>query len=68
MMRPKIRTDFINKLSEICQKEFLCDSMYSPQYVDSLVLGNYHVREAKAHVKLSNETHPLRKAYAVRTI
>jgi len=54
MMRPKARADFINKLSDICLKEFLCASFYNAQYIDSLVLGNYAVLEAKQHVKLCN--------------
>ena len=57
IMRPKPRSDFIAKLADICQKEFLCDSRYyTSEYIGSLVLGNYHVREAKAHVKLMNLT------------
>ena len=54
IMRPQPRTAFIRKLVDICQKEFLCTSRYTEQYIDRLVLGNYHVREAKAHVKMTN--------------
>ena len=56
IMRPKPRSDFINKLVDICQKEFLCGSLYSPIYIDKLILGDYHARQAKAHVKMTNIT------------
>lgn len=68
IMRPKARSDFTNKLADICQREFLCDSTYTSQYIDSLLMGNYHIRDSKAHVKLSNITQPLRKMRAVRDI
>lgn len=42
--------------------------MYSPIYIDGLLMGNYHVREAKSHVKLTNISHPIRKKRAVREI
>ena len=45
IMRPSARIDFQTKLAEIVQKEFQCDKTYNPLYIDSLVLGNYHVRE-----------------------
>lgn len=64
IMRPKPRSDFINKLVDICQKEFLCGSLYSPIYIDNLILGNYHVREAKAHVKMTNITSMIAKRLA----
>ena len=54
IMRPAPRTAFIKKLVDICQKEFLCNQRYQDTYIDMLVLGNYHVREAKAHVKMTN--------------
>lgn len=47
IMRPGFRTEFIGKLSDICQKEFLCDkTIYSPSYIENLILGNYHVRDS----------------------
>lgn len=51
IMRPKPRQEFVNKLVDICQKEFLTQG-YDAQYIDGLVMGNYHVREAKAHIKM----------------
>lgn len=68
IMRPKARSDFISKLSDICLKEFLCDGLYTPAYIDSLILGDYHTREAKAHVKLCNITFPIRKKHAIKMI
>ena len=68
IMRPSTRSDFQNKLAEICQKEFQCDKTYTPLYIDSLVLGNYHVREQKAHVSLNNVTEMGRKWTAVKLI
>ncbi len=67
-MRPKARSDFVSKLTDICQKEFLCDNSYSPAYIDGLILGNYHVKEAKAHVKLMNISDKSYKKAAVRII
>ena len=67
-MRPKARSDFVTKLTDICQKEFLCDNKYTPTYIDGLILGNYHVKEAKAHVKLMNISDPIYKRVAVRII
>ena len=68
IMRPSARADFQAKLSEICHKEYGCDKTYSPLYIDSLVLGNYHVREPKAHVTLNNVSEPGRKWNAVKLI
>lgn len=65
IMRPNPRTTFIKKLVDICQKEFLCGSHYNEHYIDMLILGNYHVREPKAHIKMSNIT---REPYRSRAI
>lgn len=54
IMRPGFRTEFIGRLSEICQKEFLCDKTYSASYIETLVVGNYHTRDPKEQVKLVN--------------
>ena len=54
IMRPGFRTEFMTKLSEICQKEFLCDKSYSPSYIEGLVMGNYHIRDPKEPIKLVN--------------
>lgn len=67
-MRPKPRSDFIAKLADICQKEFLCDSFYQPPYIDQLILGNYHVRDVKAHIKMSNITGMWYRKEAIKII
>ena len=54
IMRPSFSTEFMGKLSEICQKEFLCAKYYSPSYIENLTLGNYHIREPKAPIKMMN--------------
>jgi hypothetical protein len=68
IMRPSTRNDFMTKLSDICIREFLCNKQYSPAYIDQLVLGNYHIREARAMIKLTNMTNPRLKNHAVRLI
>ena len=64
IMRPKARQDFTTKLADICQREFLCKSMYNATYIDNMILGNYHVKEIKAHVKLNNISDPIHKRHA----
>jgi hypothetical protein len=68
IMRPSFRTEFMGKLSEICQKEFLCDKNYSPSYIENLTLGNYHIREPKAPMKMMNVSAPHHRLAATQMI
>jgi hypothetical protein len=68
IMRPSFRTEFMGKLSEICQKEFLCDKNYSPSYIENLTLGNYHIREPKAPMKMMNVSAPHLRLAATQMI
>ena len=67
-MRPSARTVFLQKLSEVCQREFLCDKTYSPTYLEQLNLGNYHDRDQASHLKYTNITGPQKKAIAISQI
>jgi len=58
IMRPSARVVFLEKLSQVCQREFLCDKSYSPAYLEKLNLGNYHERDQLSHLKYQNVTHP----------
>lgn len=39
---------------ECMKSEFLNGSYYTPQYLDSLVLGNYHEKIDISHIKYIN--------------
>lgn len=41
-MRPTYRNEFLIKLADVAQREFLCDKSVSAQYIERLTLGNYH--------------------------
>ena len=50
IMRPASRVKFLTKLADICKREFLCGKSYTPEYIEGLIMGNYHVRAQGAHV------------------
>lgn len=54
LMRPSAKQFFMEKLSYIAQKEFLCEDSYNSAYLEQLILGNYHVKDEIAHHKLSS--------------
>lgn len=68
ILRPSARTEFCKKLSDICRREFLCNKSYTPQYIESLILGNYHTRTGAAHVAYSNVQDPEDQMHAIMTI
>ena len=69
IMRPQTRIEFQKKLAEIAQREFLCSKQdYTPEYVETLILGNYHVREPQAHVTLTKVSEKARKKAATKAI
>jgi hypothetical protein len=57
IMRPKARVNFLNKLDEICKKEFRWDrDRYDAKFLESLVMGNYHDKPAESHIKMVSLT------------
>lgn len=38
----------MEKLSDVCQHEFLCREHYTVSYIEQLVLGNYHNKDELA--------------------
>jgi len=60
--RASQRTQLMQKLVECCRQEFVGKTSISPQYIDSLVLGNFHKRREGAFVKLSLVTKEEAKA------
>lgn len=68
IMRPGFRTEFLGKLAEICQKEFLCSKNYSASYIENLILGNYHSRDPKEPMKMTNVSAPHQRIEATQAI
>ena len=69
IMRPQTRVAFQTKLAEIAQREFLCSKEdYTPEYCETLILGDYHAREPKAHVTLTKVSEKARKKAACTAI
>lgn len=69
MMRPSARNLLLEQLSKVVQKEYLCPASYTPAYLDSIILGNYHNKVPNAHVtymSISNEKNTLEAKKAIR--
>jgi len=59
IMRPKNRQKFLEILAEICHKEFRWDrKKYTPAFLETLIMGNYHEKTAESHVKMISITTP----------
>jgi hypothetical protein len=56
IMRPSARVAFNEKLSYVCQKEFLCGEEWTPQHIEQITLGNYPFREKGQPLKMQSMT------------
>jgi len=59
ILMPQHRVTFLAKVAEVCKMEFLCGNHMAPAFLDQVLLGNYHVRKERAHVKYINQMNAL---------
>ena len=61
ILQPNNRTAFIQRILDSCKQEFVNGNHLSNQYIDSMLLGNYHHRRQGAHVKYLYQNDDIKK-------
>ena len=55
--KPTDRMQFITKACEIFRHEFqMSETTHQPEYIDSLIMGNFHEKKSSIYIKLINNT------------
>ena len=55
--KPTDRKQFIQKACEIFRHEFqMTESAHKPEYIDSLIMGNFHEKKTSVYTKYINNT------------